>query len=392
MKEICEKGLCCGCEACLNICPRNAIVMIDKDGFYYPVINDDLCCNCGECIRVCPELTQVPRYAAQDFVFAAVNKDKQIRDGSSSGGVFYSLAIEMLKIGGVVYGAELWHDMVVRHVRINKKSEIHRVQKSKYLQSSINGTYRQAQQDLINGGYVLYSGLPCQIAGLRSYLGLGSDFSRLITCELLCHGAASPIVFQSHIEYIADKLESSICDINFRYKTPQRPQCIAYTMENGKTAVVTDPMKDYFYYGFQSGILLRDSCYQCGYVGRRRCADITLGDFWGLNEGAIDKPDELAYPSLVFANTDKGRKMLDKIADNFIHVKRRMDEAAAGNLCLRRPIPKHRFHRSFFLSYAQNGYRVAASSYLIETYGWKEITKRILGRRITSWLIKVLHR
>lgn len=389
--EICEKSKCCGCEACVQVCSHGAIVMKAEQGFYYPVIQEHFCCLCGECMRVCPALNHVPKYSARNFVFAAFNKEKHIRDSSSSGGVFYSLALEMIRSGGSVYGAELTQDMTVRHVRINKKSDIHRLQKSKYLQSVINTTYQQVKRDLNSGYHVLYTGLPCQIAGLRNYLG--AENSKLITCELLCHGAASPIVFQNHIEYMSNKLGSRICNVDFRYKNPQRSQCIAYMTESGKRYVVTDPMKDYFYYGFLAGILLRDCCYQCSYIGKERCADITLGDFWGLNEGAINRPDEVAYPSCVLlSNTEKAMEIWNKISDSFICVKRCVDEAVAGNLCFRRSIPRHRFHDKFFITYAQNGYYDAAASYLVERYGGKEITKKLLGRRITSWLIKILHR
>lgn len=390
MEIICEKNRCSGCEACVNICPENAISMKLEHGFYYPDINGSVCIDCGLCKKTCPAITPAVKYECPGTVYAVFNKNKIVRDTSSSGGVFFELGKAVIQRGGVVYGAEMDDDLTVKHVRIDAEYDIGRCKGSKYAQSVIGNVYNQVKSDLQTGRWVLFSGVPCQIGGLTNFLK--KEYEKLITCEALCHGNASQQVFKSHLHYKGTEIKDPIGRIDFRYKTKERPQNIRYMTRSGKEQIIYEPLSDMYYYGFQSGILLRDSCFQCGYIGKKRCADITMGDFWGLSNEALDKPDELTYPSLVMTNTTKGEALWNAVSSQFIMVERNIEEAVKGNLSFRRPVPKHKYHDAFFSDYTGERYAEVGKKYLIQKRSWKDWIKLLLGEKVTMFLIKVLHR
>ena len=389
--NICDIRECTGCMACFNICAKNAINLNLKEGFLYPVVNHDKCISCGKCKSVCPSVQSVNKSRPIDNIaYAAINKKKDIRDSSSSGGIFYTLAKNILENEGIVYGAAWSDDLRVTHIRVDKIEYLSLLQGSKYVQSDIGRIYCSVKNDLELDRSVLFSGVPCQIAGLKIFLG--KEYQNLTTCEVLCHGAASPEIFNKHIEYINKKFNSRVKSVNFRFKTEQKCQNIKYRLQNEEDILLEEPMEDFYYYGFQSGILLRESCFNCKYVGLQRCADITLADFWGLEKEALTLPDNLSYPSLIFVNSEKGRNILKKNEKQWLISKRTIDEAIWGNLSLRRAVPFNKRKKYFFKNYYKYGYEKAANKYLKIHYNVKDIIKKILGKRATSVLIKVLKR
>lgn len=391
LKNICDEKMCTGCMACYNVCPKDAIEIKIENGFYYPHIDENKCVDCELCLKTCPECSIVEKKSpSNNIAYAIINKNKNIRDSSSSGGVFFSLAESVLLEHGVVYGAAWTEKLEVHHIRIDKLEDISLLQGSKYVQSYIGSLYSKVKRDLEDGIVVLFSGVPCQISGLKSYLK--KDYKTLYTCEVLCHGGSSPVIFAEHIKYVEKKHKSEVTNISFRYKTEEKCQNVEYRFKNGTEIILRNPLEDWYYNGFQDGTLLRDSCYQCKYIGIERCADITLADFWGLKEETITYPDKLTYPSLVFVNSNKGMSLFDKNKEKWIISERPMEEAVWGNLSLRRSVPENKWKKRFFNEYQKYGYEKAAKNCLVQHYSIKDIIKKVIGVKATEFLIKVLKR
>lgn len=194
MIEINTKENCCGCYACYNVCPKQCITMkTDNEGFWYPDIDKDKCVNCNLCEKVCPIVNPVQRNESLKLSYAVQNKDDAVRLSSSSGGMFHLLAESIIKQDGVVYGAGFDKDFSVKHIRINKIEEIQLLQGSKYLQSDIGNIYKQVKKDLKENKQVLFTGTPCQVEGLKSFLG--REENNLLTMDFICHGVPSPMIW-----------------------------------------------------------------------------------------------------------------------------------------------------------------------------------------------------
>ena len=393
MYNVCETSKCTGCSACLSVCPVKAIDLKNHNGFDYPVIDENLCINCKKCVLVCPVKNPVDKTTiVNDKVIAAFNKSKVVRDSSSSGGIFYNIALDIINQGGIVYGVA-WCNNLAKHIRVETNEEIELLKGSKYLQSDIKDIFPQVENDLKNGKVVLFSGVPCQIAGLSNYIKLDLR-KNLYLCEVLCHGAASPGVFEEHIKFLENENKSKITSINFRYKTEERCQNLEYKFQSGTVVLFRNPLEDLFYKGFQNGTLLRESCLDCQYIGKDRCADITLGDFWGYKytEAGISRPDEMAYPSLILMNSEKGIQLWKRVGKFFLSEERSFEEAYWGNLCFRRSLPYNKYRDRFFECFEKEGYVSARKKYLAKQYFFKDFIKIILGENITSKIIRVLKR
>ena len=212
-----NKHNCTGCGACYNICPQNAISMQgDKYGFYKPVIDNTKCVHCSLCEKVCP----LDKNFTQDVepkVFALINKDEKTRLKCASGGAFALFATQIINEGGVVYGVVWDENIIACHTRTDNLIDLEKMYSSKYVQSNIKNTFKQAKSDLEKGTQVLFSGTPCQIAGLKSYLK--KEYENLITIDLVCHGAQSPLIFEKYKkEFMKDKKNEKLININFRSK------------------------------------------------------------------------------------------------------------------------------------------------------------------------------
>lgn len=390
---ICDENRCTGCMACYNVCAHKAIEIKEHRGFLYPVIINSECRRCGKCEKVCPILNPVKKYPPlKDKAYAIFNEDKSKRDSSSSGGVFISLANNVLSKNGVVYGAAYMSDLEVKHIRIDKKSDIHRLQGSKYVQSNIDLCYRKVLEDLKIGRIVLFSGVSCQIEGLRNYLQ--KDYPNLYACEILCHGGASPIAFRSHLDFMGRKYGSKVTAVNFRYKTKERCQNLVFRFQNGATVLFRNPLEDLYYNGFQNGIVERMGCFKCQHIGVERCGDLVLADFWGVKKESIEKPDDLSYPSLAFVNTAKGYGLFTKCSDDWIVTERPLSEAVRGNLALKRHLPYSKWNGRFFDELYACGYDKAATHCLSLSHhlNYKEFIKKMIGSRFTGLLLKILRR
>ena len=329
MIHITDKHDCCGCSACVQKCPKLCISMReDGEGFLYPHVDETKCIGCGLCEAVCP-LLNVGEPAEADKVFAAKNIDNGERMASSSGGVFVALAKDVIRRGGIVFGAVFDEQWEVRHTYAETLDGVRRMMGSKYVQSRIGSSFRDAERFLKAGREVMFVGTPCQIAGLRSYLR--KEYDGLLAVELLCHGAPSPGVWR---KYLGEALSPSarraaagkntvlslslksvpvITGIDFRDKKPYGWEKYSFVVR-GESALKADKnsvlLSDTFFdnpymRGFLKNIYLRPSCYRCKCKQGRSKSDLTLGDFWGVGTVMPDFTDNKGV-SLVLVNTEKG--------------------------------------------------------------------------------------
>lgn len=317
MIEIKDKKNCCGCYACYNICPKQCIEMkSDNEGFWYPKINKEQCINCNLCEKVCPIINPIERENSKKISYAAMNRNEQVRLDSSSGGIFSILAEDIIKNNGVVYGASFDKYFNVKHKRIVSITDIELLRGSKYVQSSIGDIYKQVKTDLENNKQVLFTGTPCQVEGLKSFLR--KEHNNLITMDFICHGVPSPIVWEKYIEEKKNENNKSkqIRNIYFRNKDIGW-KLFSLKIIFDKNIYINNLNDDIFMKGFLQDVYLRPSCYQCKFKKLNRASDITVADFWGI-ENVLPKMDDDKGTSLVVIHSEKGKQLFDKLSDNMI--------------------------------------------------------------------------
>ena len=302
MIEIKDKSQCCGCGACAQRCPQSCISMQqDAQGFLYPEVDVDACVNCRLCEKVCPCLNEAGERDNADC-FAAINTDVTVRMASSSGGVFSMLAQAALSRGGVVFGARFDEQWDVFHDEANTLEGLIPFRGSKYVQSVIGDCYAAAQACLKQGREVLFSGTPCQIAGLKRFLG--RDDEKLLAVEVACHGVPSPKVWREYLRYISSG--KPIDRVDFRHKSTGWRD---YSVIIGNRCRRHD--YDEYIGCFLGNYSLRPSCFNCRFKKGRSGADITLADFWGI-KAVNGLHDDNKGISLVLTFSDKGRRSLER--------------------------------------------------------------------------------
>lgn len=327
MIRIKDKFCCCGCEACASSCPVQCIELVmDKEGFLYPQVDVARCIDCGKCERVCPELVEVKESEAAT-VYAAINPDREVRLDSSSGGIFTLLAESVLAENGVVFGARFDKDWNVIHDYTETKEGLDTFRGSKYVQSRIDETFKQAEQFLKTGHKVLFSGTPCQVMGLKRYLR--REYDNLLTVDFVCHGVPSPLVWKKYMEEtIARKCDKNsvsshskplilgrdvlIKGISFRnkclgWKKYSFALILSKVTAAGEKNTVS--LSSIFYdnaymQAFLANLSLRPSCYHCPAKLGKSGSDITLGDFWGIDCIAPDLDDDRGCSLLIINNTE----------------------------------------------------------------------------------------
>lgn len=308
MITILNKEQCCGCKACVQACPKQCIRFnLDDTGFGYPEVNIQECINCGLCERVCPILSVQDYELPNDtLTYAAYHREELERLESSSGGIFSALAEYVINKKGVVYGAAFDDHFNVTHCYADTISDLEKLKRSKYVQSNIGHSYEEIKLFLQEGRLVLFSGVPCQVAGLRSFLR--KDYSNLILLDVVCHGVASPAIWQKYLEEIKDKIALDngierkehvvIKNISFRDK---RNSWRKYNISIYYEILPHGPIKekkegefskciweDDYMLCFLKNYSLRPSCYKCSFRNGKSRSDITLADFWGIENCVQD--------------------------------------------------------------------------------------------------------
>jgi coenzyme F420-reducing hydrogenase beta subunit len=307
--EVLEKDKCTGCSACYNVCPTGAITMEDNsEGFLYPKINKTKCISCGLCKEKCPQINVLSLEKSNPYVTIA---DNQLRKKSSSGAMFSLLAKHILQLGGYVCGAS-WNKTRVQHILINDEEDLDLIRKSKYLQSDINDVYRKIKDLLIKNYYVMFSGCPCQVAGLKKFLG--DDYEKLLLVDLVCHGVPSPGLFQKYLEEKSNGKE--IIKIDFRDKERGWGTHIKIVFQD-KSEYYNSCFDDEWYKGFLGGYITRKSCASCRYSDIDRIGDISLGDFWGVSKINPAYDDNLGT-GLTLINTTKGELFFNSVKDSLM--------------------------------------------------------------------------
>ena len=354
--SILEKSKCTGCALCMNICPFNAIEMkADEEGFLRPFINDK-CTHCGLCAKKCPALSKQLNLNKEYKCFAVWGKEK-FRNQGSSGGVFPILAEYVASNGGIVYGASFDETyQKVALTKITKPKELNKLYKSKYVQSEVGLIYQDVKHNLDNGKFVLFSGCPCQVDALKSYLG--KDYENLLTIDILCHGTPSPLAYKKFLEEVSNNDLKNISSVDFRDKKYGWGKLIKIT--NKDNSIHYDYYNEPFLRTFTSGLINRPSCYQCPYSNQKRSADITLGDFWGISEIEPEFNDNQGT-SLVLINTKKGenlfnlnKKLYDKVKEIDIKTMLELSNRKNGALSPRNYINK--MHKCFFKHLKTNSF------------------------------------
>ncbi|MFA5338279.1 MAG: Coenzyme F420 hydrogenase/dehydrogenase, beta subunit C-terminal domain [Candidatus Omnitrophota bacterium] len=363
MVKLAEKEKCTGCSSCYNICPVNAITMVeDEEGFLRPQINKD-CTNCGLCSNVCPEISGFkPERSKNPIVYAAWSLDKSVRMKSSSGGIFSILAEYALERGGVVFGAVFDENLKVKHAPALKVDDLSRFRGSKYVQSEINDSFRQIKKHLDGNKKVLFSGTPCQAAGLLSFLG--KDYDNLIVCDVICHGVASPKVFEGYLKYLHSTIGAKVTAISFREKCfGWNNPSVKLIFENNRERV-TPHNKDEFFMGFLNNMYLRPSCGICRYATIPRIGDVTIGDFWRIGEDRKFEYDTFNGVSAVLINSEKGSNVFNSCRDKYFRIERELDEAVKYNMLTGFPSKPSKHRAGFFLIFNKKGFGKAANKYL----------------------------
>lgn len=318
--SILDLNLCVGCSACVNICPKGALSLKpDKYGYYCTSIEKEKCINCGLCSKTCPVLKPpVNKDQGMPDCYSFVTSDEDILMQSSSGGVFSLLADEVFKRGGVVAGGAWKDDFTVGHIIIDKKEDMPKLRKSKYLQSYLGDTYKKIKEYLNDGRFVLFSGCGCQAAGLKNYLK--KDYENLLIVDIFCHYSPSPMFFRKYTESCFDNLKR----YEFRYKNGDNCwDCFTVKLDdNDNEAVRHGSAEDEYQRVFHSELMLSEHCANCKFQSRQRFGDISLGDFWGIKAHEADIPHGKGV-SCVFVNNDKGRKFFESIPESKIKWKKK---------------------------------------------------------------------
>lgn len=328
MITITEKKNCTGCYACSNICPQHCITMeSDSEGFCYPKVNMESCVNCGLCEKVCPVLHKTEQ-SHTPTAYATYNKEETVRMQSSSGGIFTLIADYVLDNNGIVYGVAFDGQFDVVHVAVDNKEDLSRLRGSKYVQSKIGDTYKQAKDFLREERQVLFTGTPCQIAGLKSYLGRG--YNNLICQDIICHGVPSPAVWRQYLELRIQKSGASPEKITFRQKDKSWKR-YDVQIDFAKGIIYNRPAKNEPYMrAFLSNVCLRPSCYDCQYKTLSRVSDVTLADYWDI-ESQHPEMDDDKGTSLVMIHSTKGAEVFDKLKDKICYKEVDAVQAVTGN-------------------------------------------------------------
>ena len=385
MIRIIDKTRCCGCSACYAACPKDAISMKPDDfGLRYPEVDPDKCIDCGICEKVC-SFRPVDDSELPDS-FAVRHKDLSTVRESTSGAVFTALSDKVLEEGGTVYGAAYDESFRVVHKRAVDKAARDEFRKSKYVQSDMGNVFRQVRTDLRKGRKVLFSGTPCQTAGLKSYIGPALS-DGLYLADIVCHGVPSPKVWEAYLDWMQEKEKGRILKANFRDKDYGWRSCVeTFEFEGRKVA-----SKSYAFMYYRH-LALRESCSECPYADIHRPSDITMADYWRKDRNCPDFASDNMGCSLVLCHTGKGRELLQSVSDSLMMVKVELNRCIQPNMT--RPSALHpyrkRFERDFtergleyvMKRYGDRGWRYGVTSIFTAVYQFfRQTARKILGRR-----------
>lgn len=358
MIHITDKSRCCGCTACASICPKGCIKMIpDPLGFLYPQADPSFCIECGLCEKVCMfhYRYESPFDFSLPLVYAIRHKNEPDLMKSQSGGAFVALSDYILQCEGVIYGAGFDANFRIVHKRAETKNARDELRGSKYVQSDLEGIFSQIRKDLKSGKTVLFSGTPCQTAGLASYIGK-KQREHLILVDLVCHGVPSPFIWRDYLKYIENKKQGQIQTVVFRDKSYGWASSVS-TFKFTQGAKIKNTT---FSYLFSKRIMQRKSCEICPFTNLRRPSDLTIGDFWGWTKKNKEFDDNKGI-SLLLINTPKGEKIFNAVQPWIYAVKSNTEDCLQPRL--QYPARLHPQRNVFENEYMEKGFEYVAKKY-----------------------------
>ncbi|MBO6136271.1 MAG: Coenzyme F420 hydrogenase/dehydrogenase, beta subunit C-terminal domain [Fibrobacter sp.] len=328
--------ICSGCGACASICPKACVSMVaDGEGFAFPLVDSQKCIECGACLKRCPVANKETSGNNPLESMILQDKDEKSLMESTSGGAFACIARHILKRGGAVFGAAYDDSLNVSHIAVTDIADLPKLQGSKYVSSDLKDSYKRVKAYLKDGRRVLFSGTPCQIAGLKSFLGEDSDM--LLTVDLVCHGVPSQKLFQKYIRWLGEKKGFPIKSFCFRSKKFYG-WSLGGACSDGKKAYAVNPDCDPYYAAFLRGETFRKSCYSCKFANMNRQGDFTVGDFWGFYnaKGTVSFASQKGM-SLLLVNSSKGLETLKQLENEANAVPMDLDVTCSGNWNLYHP-------------------------------------------------------
>ena len=387
---------CTGCGACAAACPTNAIELLpDIEGFHVPYINKELCVDCDSCEKTCPiadatyDQTNINSNKSENFplIYASWSKNNDIRYKSSSGGIFSSLGEKILEYDGIVIGASFNPDLEVQHKAVHLRDDILQLRGSKYVQSYISkDLYQQIKTRLKQGQLILFSGTPCQVSGLRSFLN--RDYSNLYCCDIICHGVPSPFFFNKYITEESNK-HGKIKDVNFREKSNGWKYFnIRKTFDKNKS-VVRSVFTDPYMLAFLRNYSLRNSCYQCKFTKTHRVGDITLGDFWGVEKNYPNYNIDDKGTSLILINNEKGAHMLDMCKNDLFIGEADLDSALTKNPMLTCPAKYPKERLQFYRDLKQLTFKSFITKYNLKGPSLYKRAYKLFKNKVKSVLVSL---
>lgn len=379
MINIKQKQLCCGCEACVQVCPKQCITLKeDREGFLYPLVNASICVDCGLCEKTCPVINQGTPHEPIS-VYAAVNPDEEIRRQSSSGGIFTLLAETVIADNGVVFGARFDKHWNVVHDYTETLEGLAAFRGSKYVQSRIGNAYSQTEQFLKAGRKVMFTGTPCQVNGLKQFLR--KEYANLLAVDFVCHGVPGPKVWRKYLDEEVARLcdknsvsshhissfpdrDTLVKSISFRNKAlGWKKYSFVLTLSKASTAGEQNTVSysSLFYdntymQAFLANLSLRPSCYECPAKAGKSGSDITLGDFWGI-ENIDQSMDDDKGTSLLILNTQKGKEVFTDL--NFNCKEEAYSRAVKHNSCIEASVAEPPYRKLFMTIFDRFGFNMA---------------------------------
>lgn len=394
-----NKYQCCGCNACEMVCGKKAITMIeDEYGFRFPQIDTEKCVGCGSCQKVCCINNDV-ELCKPGTVYAASYKNKDISAKSASGGIFAALANQVLTEGGIVFGSAYTKQFDVEVISIEKIEDLPRLQGSKYVQSSMNSSFLKIKSELQTGRTVLFCGVPCQVEALKRFLG--RSYENLLVVDIVCHGVPSNRMLKDYLAFLADKKQMEIQSIQFRTKTKGQNVYgeIAYRQfsHTGEIAYRQEPLISYkssYYKLFLNCQTFRDSCYHCKFAGTKRPGDISLCDYWGIEDEHPDfvkevEKEGLAGISAIMLNTNAGLAFFERLKQEFLLRESTVEQVAKHNPQLQAPSVETAERKQVMDCYRQSGYQ-GVDDFYFKKYRMKILTSDIGQVLPNSWKKKIL--
>lgn len=389
MPTLATKKYCTGCTACASACPKGCITMAaDEDGFLCPTVDHEKCVECGLCKKSCPIISPLNMGEKEPKAYAAYSTDEEMRLSSSSGGIFTELSRIVLKNGGTVFGAAYNDEFEVIHICVETEADLAKLRGAKYAQSDLRGIFAEVKTHLKKGQQVLFSGTPCQVGGLKAFLR--KDYENLVTVDFVCHSVPSPMAWKEYVKYRAEHDNGGRLPvfIDLRSKmTGWSRYKYSNLFDYGKSNHISRSGESLYMKLFVGGYISRESCVNCQFKGYSRVSDLTIGDFWGIWDIAPEMDDNKGT-SVVLVQSERGSKLLDKIAGKLIAKEVTLEEAGQQNQSMletaetnARSADAFELIRSGRISSCKDLFQISKTPVMVRVRQFiKSVIKKVLGK------------